>query len=685
MKERNCVTMTLLLLFCLRPLLAKEMYFGNYQIKVTISPGYKIERAKEGQSERIEVVSTASPKKARSVEIVFSAPKAQGLILPIDEGHYVPSKDKDWAQYLCKGWPQAMTEVFSFPAWGYDFQGEVGTILATNQFDNEVFFSHRDDELRIKVKHTFTKLSPKKRIGFLISFADSSLLAPAKAFRHYFFHHSKELTLKEKLYKNPRVKRLFGAPHAYVWGDWILAQDDIKDWKGFSKVLVNSEYPLWEKLSQKGKVELEAITKGGYVYPYRKLVIIEEIDRVLKSPDFLHIWEPAKEISACLRERKLWGAGVSESLLMQLSKDGFKKFALYLGDLDTGVYHPQVAKLADKLGYLYGPYDSYHSVHHPSNKKTWPTAQFDLQAYQKGAMQRADGSFYSGFNKIGRKLNPAFAKPYMKKRVTGLLGKLHYTNWFVDCDAYGELHNDYSPHHPMSKEEDAKLRTERMKWLNDELGLVVASEKGASYAAAGIHVAHGMLTPVFGFRDPDMRTKGKPHYLGAYWPKDGPQIMIKQVPLKPYYYKFIYDPRFRLPLYQAAFHDCVIATHHWGYSTLKFKETVVINELLELLYNVPPLYHLNKNTYKKHGKRMRSHCSVFSFLHERLALQEMTSFSWLTDDRLAQQTVFGDGTKLIANFGDKAFPRNGRLIPAKSFIALAPNGKVLVAHSPLPR
>ena len=265
------------------------------------------------------------------------------------------------------------------------------------------------------------------------------------------------------------------------------------------------------------------------------------------------------------------------------------------------------------------------------------------------------------------------------------MAKLHYTNWFVDCDAYGELHNDYSPLHPMSKEEDANIRTKRMKWLTDELGLVVGSERGASYALAGIHVAHGMLTPVFGFRDPEMRTKGKPHYLGAYWPEDGPQIMIKQVPLKPYYYKFIYDPRYRLPLYQAAFHDCVIATHHWGYSTLKFKETVVINELLELLYNVPPLYHLNKNTYKVHGERMRSHCSVFSFLHERLALQEMTSFCWLTKDRLTQQTVFDDGTKLIANFGNKAFFRDGTLIPAQSFIALAPNGKVLIEHSPLPR
>ena len=684
MKERDCVTLTFLLLLSLRPLLAHEGYFGNQQIKVSVSPGYKIERLEDELSEGFEIVSSAKPHNERSVEILFSAPSAKGLILPIDEGHYVPSDDKDWSQYLCKRWPSDMTEAYSFPAWGYDFDDQVASVLVTNQFDNKVSYMQRNGELCIKVKHTFTKLSQNRRVGFLISFAKPSLLAPAKAFRRYYLRHNKEVTLKDKIYKNPRVKRLIGAPHAYVWGDWILGQDDIKDWKRFCKLLVNSQYPLWQKLSKTGKTEIKAVADGGFAYPYRRLVIVEEIDRVLKSPDFLHKWKPAKEISACLRAKELWGAGVSESLMKQLSKDGFKKFALYLGDIYTGQEHPQVAKLADELGYLYGPYDSYHSVHHPKSKETWDTAQFDLRAYQKGAMKKADGSYYGGFKGIGRKLNPSFAKPYMEKRVKSLLAKLHYTNWFVDCDAYGELHNDYSPHHPMSEADDARIRTKRMKWLSDELGLVVASEGGASYAIAGIHVAHGMLSPVFGFFDPDMKTKGKPHYLGTYWPEDDPQIMTKQVPLKPDYYKFIYDPRYRLPLYQAAFHDCVIATHHWCYSSLKFKETVVLNELLELLYNVPPLYHLNKKTYKEHGKRMRAHCSVFSFLHERLALQELTSFSCLSKDRLTQQTVFTDGTKLIVNFGDKAFEQDGRLLPAKSFAAFNAEGKLLVSHKPLP-
>jgi hypothetical protein len=71
------------------------------------------------------------------------------------------------------------------------------------------------------------------------------------------------------------------------------------------------------------------------------------------------------------------------------------------------------------------------------------------------------------------------------------------------------------------------------------------------------------------------------------------------VVLKPKYQKFFFDPRYRLPLHQTVFHDSVIATHHWSAASLKFTDQVQTNELLELLYNVPPMYHLNRAEWKK--------------------------------------------------------------------------------------
>ncbi len=39
--------------------------------------------------------------------------------------------------------------------------------------------------------------------------------------------------------------------------------------------------------------------------------------------------------------------------------------------------------------------------------------------------------------------------------------------------------------------------------------------------------------------------------------------------------------------------DSVIATHHWSFASLKATDCAETVELLELLYQVPPLYHLN--------------------------------------------------------------------------------------------
>ena len=76
-------------------------------------------------------------------------------------------------------------------------------------------------------------------------------------------------------------------------------------------------------------------------------------------------------------------------------------------------------------------------------------------------------------------------------------------------------------------------------------------------------------------------------------------------------------------------------------------------ELLELLYNVAPLYHLNLAELKKHGDRIKRHYDFFSPLHRELALEAMTDFEWLTPDRMVQRTTFADGTTIVAIFPEK--------------------------------
>ena len=187
-----------------------------------------------------------------------------------------------------------------------------------------------------------------------------------------------------------------------------------------------------------------------------------------------------------------------------------------------------------------------------------------------------------------------------------------------------------------------------------------------------------MTTPVIGWEDPALKQRDSDYYLGGYWPPDGPKVHTMQVPLHPKYRRFYYDPRFRLPLYQTVFHDSVIATHHWGYSSLKFIDQLETVALLEQLYNVPPLYHMNLDEFKKHREHMQRHYAFFSPLHRELALLPMTDFEWLSPDRRVQRTTFGDVVTITVNFGGEAFGG----VPSRTAVATHRDTGKRVTYTP---
>jgi hypothetical protein len=397
------------------------------------------------------------------------------------------------------------------------------------------------------------------------------------------------------------------------------------------------------------------VDTGSFVSLSDKIARIPGVRKLLGAP---HVY--------------LWGDGLSVKMMDRLAAAGLDRLWLGLDSWQGGFLHPAAVRKAKQLGYLIATYDSYASIHHPDEPETWETAQFDLRLYETGAVLGPDGKPKPGFQRKGYRLSPIAAKPYVSERVTRLMSDLpeRFNSWFIDCDAYGDLQDDYSPDHPMTERGDMQARLDRMAWIRDTYGLVIGSERGAAYAAPALHFAHGMMTPVIGWGDPDLqKDKQSPYYLGAWWPPDGPQVMMKHVPLKPKYRTPYFDPRFRLPLYQTVFHDSLITTHHWGYASLKFADQVQTVALLELLYNVPPLYHLNLDEFDKHEARISAHYRFFSPLHRELATQPLTDFTWLTPDRLVQRTVFGDRVELVANFTSRSFPYKGTALPPHSLLA----------------
>jgi len=382
-----------------------------------------------------------------------------------------------------------------------------------------------------------------------------------------------------------------------------------------------------------------------------------ELNRLLLHAGFPDLLKPVE----------MWGDGFSLPMLQMFSDAGLDR--LWLGSPDwKGLrLHPEVVGKAISLGYLIGPYDSFHDIHSPEEPDTWETSQFDHKLYEDGPVVRLDGTQKKGFKQKGFILSPLAARPYVEKRVADLMQQFHCNSWFIDCDATGEVFDDYSPLHPATQEQDMNERLSRMAWIRDTYHAVIGSEGGSAYAAGTIHFTHGMMTPVIGWGDAEMKDRASPYWMGGYYPPNGPAVFMKRVPMKPAYRRIYADAHFRLPLYETVFHDSVAATHQWGYGSLKFVDDEDhAREILELLYDVPPLYHLNLAEWARHKEEITSHYAFFSPIHREAGLLPMTDFRWVSGDRMVQRTAFGDALEIVANFGAAPAQYDGAALAGQS-------------------
>ena len=638
----------------------------------------------------------------------------RGYILPLFEGSYVPKDDVTWQDFLSERGPINTTAGLSMPFWGLDLGERTLTYILTNPFNNQIRFNKTSSSgLGMEVSHAFTPNWEERRYGLHISLGAASPITPAKQYRHWLKQNADFVSFAEKIEQTPAAEKLLGAAHVYLWGGKLLSQYDVTDWRAFATRL-RSNTRIWTQLNVETREALQEIVQSEYPSKYVRRVVSRAISERLEKQDFYDpsLWaeipltpEAEKLISRdvstlslpelyrrncllfyaafsdTLRHPDAWGDGLSVKLLEQFAENGLDRLWLGVDSWQDGFRHPTAVAKAKEFGYLIGPYDSYHSIHHPDEKDTWETAQFDLSLYETGAIVNADGTKNRGFKKKGYHLSPLVAQPYVESRVNGIVEQMpsDFNTWFIDCDAYGELFDDYSASHTATQLDDMNARLARIAWIRDTHNMVVGSEGGAAYSASTLHFAHGMTLPVIGWGDPDMKSKTSSYYVGGYWPPEGPAIHIKQVPLKPNYLYRYYDPRFRLPLYQIVFHDSVITTHHWGSGSLKFENAIGTLALLELLYNVPPLYHLNIAEFSKHKAWIKKHYAFFSPLHRQIGGQAMTDFEWLSHDKQIQRTEFGDTVEIFVNFGTDVFEYEGVVIPGQSVVARWINiGKVEV-------
>jgi hypothetical protein len=629
--------------------------------------------------------------------VIPETASAKGWILPFFEGVYAPCGDARWVSFLTNRGELNTTADLTMPFLGLDYGRATLTCILTNPFNNRLEFRRSpDNALQARLTHQFTRNHPVKEYGMVFEVRTNSLVEPARNYRQWLIQRGEFVSFKDKIRKTPEVGKLPGAAHAYLWGHELLTQDDVTDWRKFARDLkTQGEGPsaspgrrIWSLMKPEARDFVAKLIQAEWPDRYMKSQIAADLDRLLRQRDLYAepAWhgvaldpqcaallksDPSKlsQTDLCrlnshlqaaafpnlLAKPETWGDGTSPKMIQELAAAGFDRFLLVSDCWDGFLERPATVAAAKKAGFLIGPYDSYDGVHRPNEPDTWETAQFDTALYETGAIVNADGRKRRGFKQKGFMLSPDAARPYVEKRVSGLMAAFQANSWFIDCDGFGDYFDDYSDKHPATQQSDMQSRITRMSWIRDTFGAVIGTEGCSAGVASTVHFAHGVMTPVIGWGDPDLSKKQSKYYLGAYYPPEEPQVFFKPVPLKEEYRYIYFEPRFRLPLFQMVFHDSVIATHHWSFASLKAKDQARTVELLELLYQVPPLYHLNVPEFQKRKAQIKRHYEFFSPLHRETALLPMTGFQWLTPDATVQRTTFGDNIEMVANFGPGDF------------------------------
>jgi len=620
-------------------------------------------------------------------------PGAEAYVLPISAGLIAQTGNAGQMAWLRQGSPWGLSQL---PVLGARYGERMLVVIVPWPHYAELVTQDR-----VGVRFAF----PEKRNNttpceIIMQWTGPDPLEVARVFREWRASAKdsgavpRARSLAQKAVELPHVSRLFGAPHFYLWGPAMFSRHDVprNKWVPLAKALRDAAAGsdaarLRASFSSDQGRSLNELAGAEWPMNHLVLDVAQAIDAAMTSRSLLGLVETTALAEVAAKNRALiakalapfahppetWGDGLSVTLLNELQKAGIDRALLLLSDLYGQAVRPDVAARAEQLGYLLGPYDSYHSVHPPGAHpdQTWETAQFDQAAYTDGRVLKLDGQGHGGFRGRGYHLSPSAAWPYVQRRVGAVLRNHPYSAWFVDCDATAEGFDDYSPLHPATRVDDMNTRRQRLRWLEQEKRLVVGSEEGSVLFSDVIHFGHGVQTPYLGHLDPGFRDKDSLHFLGRHWPPDAPDQSFKPVPVPPSLKSPYFDPRVRLPLYQAALGDQVVVSHHWSFDSLKLSDVAADREFMEILYLVPPLYHLNRETWPQRKDAITRHFSFWSPLHRGLATAPLVRFQWLSEDRLLQRTTFrhpsGD-TTITVNFSTDARPG----FPARSATVAGP-------------
>ncbi|ESQ86735.1 glycoside hydrolase [Asticcacaulis benevestitus] len=484
-------------------------------------------------------------------------------IVPDGEGMAFDVNDPFWRSTYSRNRCFGGTTTLSFPAWSYLSRTKTVTYALDDGFQSKLCLEDING-LQANLSHEFVEGG--ETVDILVHLGQPDPLAPAHFYRDYLKRHGRLQTFADK--KVPDLDRLFGAPHAYVWGDG------------------------------------------------RDLVFLDELKAL-----------------------------------------GIHKLVIsYDQDPKTGKYlvQPAYLKKAHALGYLAGPYDAFDNGQ-PDAMADMPAAMWGPDLYPSGCLRDAKGAIVPGFANRGCQMS----SQAIANHSGGFVPAKRYADHieagasqvFIDVDAFGTFYDDFSPDHRMTKAQDRNNRLARMGMGIKTFGLVQGSENVTAWSSGVTHYTHGTgqahmiaVWPILN----DTRFKG-------YWPPERPPIYFGHFTPTPEEARGLFGPADRLPLFEAVYHDDVVAVDRWEFGLTRVMGAEKSRYARALLYGIPTMWNLDRRELKTYGAWLKAAHDDFQAVHGVSAPVALTQFEWLSDNRLVQRVQFADGRTVTANFGDSVW------------------------------
>ena len=311
---------------------------------------------------------------------------------------------------------------------------------------------------------------------------------------------------------------------------------------------------------------------------------------------------------------------------------------------------PEVIKAMNEIdGVLTSRYDIYQDLMDPQvvkEKLRGSHPDWTQAGWPKDIMLDATGDWRKGWQVRGKDgqmypcgvLCDKQAINFAKQRVPEELKTHPYRCRFIDTTTASPWRECYSPEHPMTRSDSRHWKMELLRHTSEDMKLVTGSETGHDAAVPFVHYFEGMLS------------------LGHYRIPDSGRDMSRiwdEVPER--VAKFQVGHKYRLPLWELVYHDCVIAQWYWGDYNNKLPAIWAKRDLFNILYGTPPMFMFNRQYWSQNKDRFARSYKDICAVVRAVGYAEMTDHRFLTADRDVQQTRFSNGVTVTANFGDKPY------------------------------